>query len=321
MKDMFLNHLLSLALLLLYGMQVNGTDSVWTEWWWSYDGFSGPAWWGTKWPICRIGKFQSPIDIRPDRLLYDPELTGIVFAYDKKINGNLTNTGNDVTLYVDDLLIPFLNVTAGPLQYTYHLHQMKLHFGQDDTRGSEHTINGLSFPAELQILAYNADLYANYSHALSSPNGLTAFAIFLEVGEKRNEAFTMISDALSHIPAKGDEYFISGLPLHVLLPQTSQYITYEGSLTQPQCQETVTWVLFNKPIYITEQQLAEIRKINTQGGGHLLIFGNIRPSQPVNNRLIRTNISYKPRNKACAVAKEVFYEVNTVKPSRGKYNR
>ncbi|XP_060586763.1 carbonic anhydrase-related protein 10-like, partial [Ruditapes philippinarum] len=115
-----------------------------------------------------------------------------------------------------------------------------------------------------------------------------------------------------------EQRWISGIPLQVLLPQTSQYITYEGSLTQPQCQETVTWVIFNKPIYITERQLLLLRNINKESGKHLLLFGNIRPSQPVNNRLVRTNISYKPRTKACSMAKEVFYEVNTIKPRKGR---
>ncbi|XP_052782154.1 carbonic anhydrase-related protein 10-like isoform X2 [Mya arenaria] len=293
---------------------VNGRDSVWTEWWWTYDGISGPAWWGSKWPVCRLGKYQSPIDIKPDMLLFDPGLTGIVFSSSKKINGNLTNTGNDITFFVDDVLMPYLNVTAGPLQYNYRLHHMKLHFGHDESQGSEHTINGLSFPAELQLLTYNADLYNNYTHALSSPNGLAAFAIFLEVGEVANEAFSMISDALSFIPTKGQHQRVSGVPLHVLLPATPQYLTYEGSLTQPQCQETVTWVIFNKPIYILRYQLEQLRNINKEGGSHLLIFGNLRPSQPVNNRLIRTNIGYKPKTKACSMAKEVFYEVNTIKP-------
>jgi len=52
-------------------------------------------------------------------------------------------------LFVDEDIIAHLNVTGGPLQYNYHLHQMKLHFGHDDHSGSEHTVNGLSFPAEV----------------------------------------------------------------------------------------------------------------------------------------------------------------------------
>jgi len=47
---------------------------------------TGPAMWGSKWPICRIGKYQSPIDIKPERLLYDPKLSGVIFSNEKKVN-------------------------------------------------------------------------------------------------------------------------------------------------------------------------------------------------------------------------------------------
>ena len=43
--------------------------------------------------------------------------------------------------------------------------------------------------------------------------------------------------------------------LFKLLPDTRGYITYEGSLTEPGCQETVTWIIMNRPIYITPQQV------------------------------------------------------------------
>lgn len=32
-------------------------------------------------------------------------------------------------------------------------------------------------------------------------------------------------------------------------------MTYDGSLTMPSCDETVTWIILNKPIYITKQQV------------------------------------------------------------------
>ena len=40
-----------------------------------------------------------------------------------------------------------------------------------------------------------------------------------------------------------------------LLPSTDYYMTYEGSLTQPGCQESVTWILLNKPIYVNNDQV------------------------------------------------------------------
>ena len=40
-----------------------------------------------------------------------------------------------------------------------------------------------------------------------------------------------------------------------MLPDTRNFMTYEGSLTEPGCQETVTWMIMNKPIYATPQQV------------------------------------------------------------------
>ena len=34
-------------------------------------------------------------------------------------------------------------------------------------------------------------------------------------------------------------------------------MTYEGSLTQPGCHETVSWIVFNKPLYITVEHVSK----------------------------------------------------------------
>jgi hypothetical protein len=43
------------------------------------------------------------------------------------------------------------------------------------------------------------------------------------------------------------------------MPNTLHFMTYEGSATYPGCWETVTWILLNKPIYITAQDLFGLR--------------------------------------------------------------
>ena len=70
----------------------------------------------------------------------------------------------------------------------------------------------------------------------------------------------------------GSSTSLTSLSLHSLIPTTSQFISYEGSLTQPSCQvtvsqsepsvssvcksqESVTWLLPNKPVYITMEHL------------------------------------------------------------------
>ena len=55
----------------------------------------------------------------------------------------------------------------------------------------------------------------------------------------------------------GDQVRVRHLSVHELLPATREYMSYEGSMTQPGCLETVTWVVINKPLFITEQQVAK----------------------------------------------------------------
>ena len=48
---------------------------------------------------------------------------------------------------------------------------------------------------------------------------------------------------------------IEGVPIEGLIPKTDHYMTYSGSLTQPGCQETVTWIIYNKPLYLSRNQV------------------------------------------------------------------
>ena len=53
----------------------------------------------------------------------------------------------------------------------------------------------------------------------------------------------------------GQSTMVEKFSINRLFPPTSGYITYEGSMTEPGCQETVTWIVSNKPAYVTPQQL------------------------------------------------------------------
>jgi len=44
-----------------------------------------------------------------------------------------------------------LNITEGPLTYRYQFQEFYIHFGTDNNLGSEHKIQGYSFPAEVSI--------------------------------------------------------------------------------------------------------------------------------------------------------------------------
>jgi hypothetical protein len=72
----------------------------------------------------------------------------------------------------------------------------------------------------------------------------------------------------------GQEVEVKRLSIRGLLPDTEYYMTYDGSTTMPACHETVTWVILNKPIYITKQQV-----------GHSAV-SIIIPSAGRNNELV-----------------------------------
>lgn len=86
----------------------------------------------------------------------------------------------------------------------------------------------------------------------------------------------------------GDQQEIRSLSLRELLPPeaTRQYVTYEGSLTQPACFETVQWIVLNKPVYMSAAQFHQLRT-SLKGDGHQ---DNYRPIQLLNGRPMRSNI-------------------------------
>jgi carbonic anhydrase len=61
-------------------------------------------------------------------------------------------------------------------------------------------------------------------------------------------------------------------------------LSYKGSLTNPDCQENVTWMVSTKPLTISSNDLAQLRKINDLQG--LPLVKNFRPLQRINGRVI-----------------------------------
>ncbi|XP_047490994.1 uncharacterized protein LOC125040486 [Penaeus chinensis] len=119
------------------------------EMWWTYDGISGPEFWGVinpAWAMCSEGRRQSPINLDPRTLLHDPNLTPITL--DKtQVHGQLVNTGHSLEWRVRSSG-PTVNLSGGPLSYVYTVSHLRLHFGERDLQGSEHTVANYAFPAE-----------------------------------------------------------------------------------------------------------------------------------------------------------------------------
>ncbi|RWS31935.1 carbonic anhydrase-related protein 10-like protein [Leptotrombidium deliense] len=253
----------------------------------------GPDFWGLlnpKWSHCNKGRRQSPIDINPDVLLFDPGLQAINIE-GTHIKGSLLNTGRGLKFLVSANTTVIIN--GGPLSYEYTLNHLALHYGREDDRGSEHTIGGIPFPGELQLYFYNSQLFDNWTHASDQPNGLAAIAILMQVSNDQkhlegNSELKHVFEAIDAIKFKGSSTIVHRIKMDELLPALKHYITYDGSLTEPACFETVQWILLNKPMYATAHQFSLLRNsIHLEGYGD-----NFRPIQVINSRCVRTNIEH-----------------------------
>ena len=112
--------------------------------------------------------------------------------------------------------------------------------------------------------------------------------------DKSSSGLSRLVSRLGQVKYRGDTARLHQISLASLLPNTGDYVTYEGSTTYPGCWETVTWIVMNKPLYVSRQEMEMFYQLR-QGDGPVMekapLGNNLRPRQPVNNRAVRTNIA------------------------------
>ncbi|KAK0142016.1 Carbonic anhydrase 4 [Merluccius polli] len=164
----------------------------------------------------------------------------------------LKNDGHSVVLEVGGAM----RVSGGGLPGAYHTMQLHFHWGSPLTNGSEHTVDGHRYPAEMHIVNMKST-HPNVSAALDDPTGLAVLGVFIDVAYADNEQFGHIAKKLSSVAYKGQTTWVKPFPLIGLLPRQnmSQYYRYHGSLTTPPCSQAVVWTLYEVPVHISWSQL------------------------------------------------------------------
>ncbi|XP_054307555.1 carbonic anhydrase 12 isoform X1 [Pongo pygmaeus] len=259
---------------------------------WTYFGPDGENSWSKKYPSCG-GLLQSPIDLHSDILQYDASLTPLEFqGYNLSASKQftLTNNGHSVKLNLPS------DMHIQGLQSRYSATQLHLHWGNpNDPHGSEHTVSGQHFAAELHIVHYNSDLYPDVSTASNKSEGLAVLAVLIEMGSF-NPSYDKIFSHLQHVKYKGQEAFIRGFNIEELLPErTAEYYRYRGSLTTPPCNPTVLWTVFRNPVQISQEQLLALETAlyctHMDDPSPREMINNFRQVQKFDERLVYTSFS------------------------------
>ncbi|XP_054244029.1 carbonic anhydrase 12 [Indicator indicator] len=219
---------------------------------WSYIGPDGEKAWPKKYPFCG-GVFQSPIDFHKDILQYDSNLLPLEFiGYNVPSTDHftLTNNGHSVKMY----LSPTMYIRNLPFEYTAS--QLHLHWGnRNKSEGSEHTVSGKHFAAELHIVHYNSEKYPDITAAMDKADGLAVLAVLLEIGPF-NPSYEKIFRHFRNVKYKDQTAQVPGFNIRELLPdRLDEYYRYEGSLTTPPCYPSVLWTVFRYPVKISQEQL------------------------------------------------------------------
>ncbi|XP_026537823.1 carbonic anhydrase 12 [Notechis scutatus] len=262
---------------------------------WSYVGPDGEKGWPKKYPFCG-GVFQSPIDFHNDILQFDStllpvELEGYNVSSDVKFL--LTNNGHSVKMNLSSAM------RIRNFSFRYSAAQLHLHWGnRNKQEGSEHTISGRHFAAELHIVHYNADQYLDLKSAIDKPNGLAVLAILMEEGDF-NPSFEKIFSHFQHVKYKDQETIVPGFNVRDLLPdRLDDYYRYEGSLTTPPCYPSVLWTVFRKPVEVSAQQLLALETTlyctESNDPAPLEMVDNFRRVQEFDERMVSVSFQQDP---------------------------
>ncbi|CAF0772925.1 unnamed protein product [Adineta steineri] len=265
--------------------------------WWDYsDGVSGPASWGFYYPLCDAGRFQSPINIESRHLIFDYQLTPIHINNSENIRGILRNDGRNLYIILPLDSNSNIDISGGPLQYKYRPVEIYIRLspptiGDEIPKGSEHQIDNRSFHGEIQLVAYNIDLYKDYAQAQTSPKGIAILSSMLMLGGDATAQLRYVlqqAESLNNTRRPSDIQLYN-LDLKELLAFSSEYMTYEGSLTWPGCFESVTWIIFNRyqQILSTYLQTLFTNTLRFVNNRRTLITGTTA------HRNVRTNIGYE----------------------------
>ncbi|OWK04329.1 CA3 [Cervus elaphus hippelaphus] len=203
-----------------------------------------PDHWHELYPIAK-GENQSPIELNTKEINHDPSLKPWTASYDPGSAKTILNNGKTCRVVFDDTYDRSM-LRGGPLTAPYRLRQFHLHWGSSDDHGSEHSVDGVKYAAELHLVHWNSK-YNSFASALKHPDGVAVVGVFLKIGREKGE-FQLLLDALDKIKTKGKEAPFNNFDPSCLFPACRDYWTYQGSFTTPPCEECIVWLLLKEPI-------------------------------------------------------------------------
>uniref|UniRef100_G1NVH7 Carbonic anhydrase n=1 Tax=Myotis lucifugus TaxID=59463 RepID=G1NVH7_MYOLU len=260
---------------------------------WTYTASEGPhdeTHWPEAYPTCG-GHRQSPIDVQRKKVRYNPSLKALNLTGYEAQGGDFLMTNNGHTVQIS--LPPTMRMTTAE-GTEYIAVQMHFHWGGAalEVSGSEHTIDGLRYAAEIHVVHYNSK-YESYDTAKDAPDGLAVLAALIEVKDyAENTYYSNFISRLEDVTYLGRSTVLSSLDVQDMLPANlGFYYTYRGSLTTPPCTENVRWFLLADLVPLSKAQITKLENSLVDHQDEA-IHNVYRKAQPLNDRVVEANFEY-----------------------------
>ncbi|XP_060576553.1 carbonic anhydrase 1-like [Ruditapes philippinarum] len=226
---------------------------------WGYGDYNGPEEWPELFPNKCAGKYQSPVNIRPRKTKFKPNLSKFIFYDPPYWGARYFAHNNGHTIQVNTWGLHLL--ANGGLNHTYRIAQFHFHWGDENDQGAEHTVNEKAAPMEMHIVSWNHEKYESIKDAAKAPDGLAVLGILFKISHRDNPLFEPLIHAIPSIrdPDWNNQVEIAVVPIRNYLPHSPEkYFRYRGSLTTPRCYESVTWTVFREKQNISKRQEASV---------------------------------------------------------------
>ncbi|XP_026830925.1 carbonic anhydrase 3-like [Ooceraea biroi] len=219
---------------------------------------NGPHTWKDLYPDSS-GSYQSPINIitRLAIVVQPSELLQWSNFNSGPLSMTITNDGHAVILRGFWTSTMWPQLQGGPLTGAYDFFNILFHWGPSNEEGSEHTLDYVRYPMELQVIHTKRGIKSPMDAiTLGAKDGIVIVSFFLQINHVDNPYLDHIVSNLWRITCPGSKVYIPPFPLEwMFAPFDRNYYTYNGSFSQPPCSEIVTWIIQQEPIAISSSQV------------------------------------------------------------------
>ena len=225
-------------------------------------------------PEPMVREAQSPINI--DTLLVEEvPLPDLSFMYGARVNLEVVSTSLPGEPNDEKTVRANVPPGAGKLiidGQTFNLLQFHWH------NPGEHTLDGVGFPMEMHLV-HQLEEAAEPADPVAPRPDLLVVGVWIEQGRRPHRELQKI---FSRLPRAGGTRMVRGFNLTRLLPEDLGSFRYMGSLTTPEFNEGVQWIVMKEFLNLSPRQIGAFGRLFPG------LNGNAREVQDLNGRPIQT---------------------------------